>query len=89
MNKPNSFICRLARMFVFWFAGKKVFYPVLFSQYNPGIIYGHHDSIPPLEKQLVSAPPRGLGGALFHVFRHQGHLTMSGGEWKPVDCFPE
>ncbi|XP_029082452.1 chondroitin sulfate N-acetylgalactosaminyltransferase 1 isoform X2 [Monodon monoceros] len=33
--------------------GKKVFYPVLFSQYNPGIIYGHHDSIPPLEKQLV------------------------------------
>ncbi|XP_022427093.1 chondroitin sulfate N-acetylgalactosaminyltransferase 1 isoform X2 [Delphinapterus leucas] len=59
--------------------GKKVFYPVLFSQYNPGIIYGHHDSIPPLEKQLVSAPPRGLGGALFHVFRHQGHLTMSGG----------
>ncbi|XP_007933234.1 chondroitin sulfate N-acetylgalactosaminyltransferase 1 [Orycteropus afer afer] len=33
--------------------GKKVFYPVLFSQYNPGIIYGHHDSIPPLEQQLV------------------------------------
>ncbi|XP_038603436.1 chondroitin sulfate N-acetylgalactosaminyltransferase 1 [Tachyglossus aculeatus] len=33
--------------------GKKVFYPVLFSQYNPGIIYGHHDSIPSLEQQLV------------------------------------
>ncbi|XP_074143525.1 chondroitin sulfate N-acetylgalactosaminyltransferase 1 [Sminthopsis crassicaudata] len=33
--------------------GKKVFYPVLFSQYNPGIIYGHHDSVPPLEQQLV------------------------------------
>ncbi|XP_054020654.1 chondroitin sulfate N-acetylgalactosaminyltransferase 1 isoform X2 [Dryobates pubescens] len=33
--------------------GKKVFYPVLFSQYNPSIIYGHHDSIPSLEQQLV------------------------------------
>ncbi|XP_062987758.1 chondroitin sulfate N-acetylgalactosaminyltransferase 1 [Elgaria multicarinata webbii] len=33
--------------------GKRVFYPVLFSQYNPGLIYGHHGSIPPLEHQLV------------------------------------
>ncbi|KAK1174602.1 chondroitin sulfate N-acetylgalactosaminyltransferase 1 [Acipenser oxyrinchus oxyrinchus] len=33
--------------------GKRVFYPVLFSQYNPGLIYGHHDAIPPIEQQLV------------------------------------
>ncbi|XP_009981591.1 PREDICTED: chondroitin sulfate N-acetylgalactosaminyltransferase 1-like, partial [Tauraco erythrolophus] len=32
---------------------KKVFYPVLFSQYNPSIIYGRHDSIPSLEQQLI------------------------------------
>lgn len=36
------------------FPGKKVFYPVLFSQYNPSIIYGDHNSIPSLEQQLVS-----------------------------------
>ncbi|XP_029372242.1 chondroitin sulfate N-acetylgalactosaminyltransferase 1 [Echeneis naucrates] len=33
--------------------GQKVFYPVLFSQYNPALIYGSHEHIPPVEQQLV------------------------------------
>ncbi|KAM4532234.1 chondroitin sulfate N-acetylgalactosaminyltransferase 1 isoform 1-T2 [Fundulus diaphanus] len=33
--------------------GKKVFYPVLFSQYNPALIYGSPEHSPPVEQQLV------------------------------------
>lgn len=55
------------QLFAFWFAGKKVFYPVLFSQYNPGIIYGHQDAVPPLEQQLVSNYSADAHGWLFHV----------------------
>ncbi|XP_035514727.1 chondroitin sulfate N-acetylgalactosaminyltransferase 1-like [Morone saxatilis] len=33
--------------------GKKVYYPVLFSQYNPSIIYRNHTVLPSVQKQLV------------------------------------
>lgn len=35
-------------------AGRKVFYPVLFSQYNPTLIYGSPEHVPPVEQQLVT-----------------------------------
>lgn len=38
----------------FCISGKKVFYPVLFSQYNPSVIYGSPDRIPAVEQQLVT-----------------------------------
>lgn len=40
--------------------GKKVFYPVLFSQYNPTLIYGSPEHIPPVEQQLVMKTDTGF-----------------------------
>ncbi|XP_069341290.1 chondroitin sulfate N-acetylgalactosaminyltransferase 1 isoform X1 [Eulemur rufifrons] len=59
--------------------GKKVFYPVLFSQYNPGIIYGHHEAVPPLEQQLVSNDPADTFVWLVSALYYQGRLTVSTG----------
>lgn len=49
-----------------------MFYPVLFSQYNPGVIYGHHDAVPPLEQQLVSNDPADARALLFNVTHYWG-----------------
>ncbi|KAL7828458.1 hypothetical protein SRHO_G00320920 [Serrasalmus rhombeus] len=39
--------------------GKRVFYPILFNQYNPEVIYGEHN-IPPVDKQLVISKSTGF-----------------------------
>ncbi|XP_045142786.1 chondroitin sulfate N-acetylgalactosaminyltransferase 1 [Echinops telfairi] len=61
--------------------GRKVFYPVLFSQYNPGIIYGHHDAVPPLEQQLLltggfDLDIKGWGGEDVHLYRKYLHSNL-------------
>uniref|UniRef100_A0A3P9HTR2 Hexosyltransferase n=1 Tax=Oryzias latipes TaxID=8090 RepID=A0A3P9HTR2_ORYLA len=40
--------------------GKKVFYPVLFSQYNPAVIYKNSTHLPPLQQQLVISQETGF-----------------------------
>ncbi|XP_025773913.1 chondroitin sulfate N-acetylgalactosaminyltransferase 2 isoform X1 [Puma concolor] len=40
--------------------GKKVFYPVVFSLYNPAIVYASQDVPPPVEQQLVHKKDSGF-----------------------------
>ncbi|KAI1236441.1 hypothetical protein IHE44_0001734, partial [Lamprotornis superbus] len=40
--------------------GKKVFYPVVFSLYNPAIVYANQDIPPPVEQQLVHKKDSGF-----------------------------
>ncbi|XP_068616776.1 chondroitin sulfate N-acetylgalactosaminyltransferase 1-like [Brachionichthys hirsutus] len=40
--------------------GKRVYYPVLFSQYNPAIIYHNYTHLPPVEQQLVMRKETGF-----------------------------
>uniref|UniRef100_A0A673N8X8 Hexosyltransferase n=1 Tax=Sinocyclocheilus rhinocerous TaxID=307959 RepID=A0A673N8X8_9TELE len=69
--------------------GKKVFYPVLFSQYNPAVIYGSHDHVPPVEQQLVmqlifmrrlkcgfDVDIKGWGGEDVHLYRKYLHSNL-------------
>lgn len=48
--------------------GKKVFYPVVFSLYNPAIVYANQDVPPPVEQQLVSSQNlKNLKNFILHI----------------------
>ncbi|XP_026878402.1 chondroitin sulfate N-acetylgalactosaminyltransferase 2 [Electrophorus electricus] len=40
--------------------GKRVFYPVVFSLYNPAIVYGNLELVPPIEHQLIHKKDAGF-----------------------------
>ena len=43
------------------FVDKRVFYPVVFSLYNPAIVYGNLDQPPPVDLQLVRTDSHSIG----------------------------
>ncbi|TKS78277.1 Chondroitin sulfate N-acetylgalactosaminyltransferase 1 [Collichthys lucidus] len=59
--------------------GKKVYYPVLFSQYNPSIIYRNDTLLPPVQQQLVGGFDRSIKGwglEDVHLYRKYLHSKL-------------
>lgn len=51
--------------------GKKVYYPVLFSQYNPAIIYRNQTTVPSIQQQLVGIQINTLSSLVDWIYLSQ------------------